>query len=97
MRPLSTVGDAYTACKRIGLCSGDFVRAEGRAVAAVSGDGGSRGNGEHGRGISDDGGRAAVPFPTDSKPPTPVKKDDVLTVGCAILRLQTTRKSQWQQ
>lgn len=33
LRPMSTVGDAFSACKRLQLVSGDFVRAEGRAIA----------------------------------------------------------------
>ena len=71
LRPLSTVGDAYAACKRLGLCSGDFVRAEGaRADSASLEPGGRKGK--------------------------PLKKDDVVGVGCSLLRLQSTRRSQWQ-
>ena len=70
LKPLSTVGDCFIACKRAGLCSGDFVRAEGRAAAEV-GSGGV--------------------------PARPVKKDDVVSTSLAILRIQSTKKSQWQQ
>ena len=79
MRPLSTVGDVYTACKRLNLCSGDFVRAEGKpAVAAAAAAGGGAGGGGGGDG-------------------RPCKKDEVVHSGVAVLRVQCTRKSQWQQ
>ena len=73
MRPLSTVGDVYTACKRLNLCSGDFVRAEGKPAVVAAAVGGGGGDGR------------------------PCKKDEVVHSGVAVLRVQCTRKSQWQQ
>ena len=87
MRPLSTVGDCFAACKRLGLCSGDFVRAEGRS--AVSGGGGAVSGGGSGVGVVVGGG--------DVHSTRPIRKDDPLSASCTILRLQSTKKSQWQQ
>ena len=79
MRPLSTIGDVFSACKRLGLCSGDYVRAEGKSVAAAN------------------AGAASAAGSSEAKTTaTPLKKDDVLTASSAIVRLQSTRKSQWQ-
>jgi ribosome-binding ATPase YchF (GTP1/OBG family) len=102
LKPLSTVGDCFFACKRLQLSSGDFVRAEGRAAASevdlsallddrVGGSGGV----SHTRAAAS----AATGGGTDAAhiQGRPVKKDDVLSKCCAILRLQSTRKSQWQQ
>ena len=74
LRPLSTVGDAFLACKRAQLTSGDFVRAEGRPV--------------HLEAAAAAAGPAAV---------RTMRKEEVLGASCAILRLQSTRKSHWQQ
>ena len=93
LRPRSTVGDAFAACKRSQLCSGDFVRAEGRAAASVS---------EHE--VFRDAQEAVAPATagsggggTNHHQPRPLRKDDVVGVASALLRLQSTRKSQWQQ
>ena len=72
------------------LLSGDFVRAEGSSAASPvrarngSGESGPSGAPASGAARASDGHR-------------PLKKDDVLSTNNAILRLQSTKKSQWQQ
>ena len=90
MRPLSTVGDCFVACKRIGLCSGDFVRAEGSSAASSA-------RARNGSGESGPSGAPASGGARASDCHRPLKKDDVLSTNNAILRLQSTKKSQWQQ
>ena len=35
LKPLSTVADVHLACKRLGLCTGDLVRAEARPASGT--------------------------------------------------------------
>ena len=81
LRPLSTVGDAFQVAKRAGLCAGDYVRAEARPASAPEATAPA----------------AAAGLPAGVTATRPIKKDDVVSAGCAILRLQSTKKSAWQQ
>lgn len=86
LKPLSTVGDVFEACKRLSppLVAGDFVRAEARPAAAWT------------RSLVEDSATAAIAVGAASRP-LPIRKDDVVSSACAILRIQSNRKSHWQQ
>ena len=81
LKPMSTVGDAFDVCKRCSppLLSGDFVRAEARAVSAWH----ERLHEDEAQGIA--------------ARPVPVRREDLAGSAGAILRIQSNRKSQWQQ
>jgi hypothetical protein len=88
MHPGSTVGDLYDALKRGALphvtVHGDFVRAEGKSLDCYPGDDVIALNG-------------SIPNKASTVKKRQLGRDAIIDDTCCVIRVQTNRKSIWQQ
>lgn len=88
MHPGSTVGDLYDALKRGALphvtVHGDFVRAEGKSLDCYPCDDVTAVNG-------------SIPNKASTVKKRQLGRDAIIDDTCCVIRIQTNRKSIWQQ